>query len=91
MANNLAVRLKAEQKYMELQSKAKVSRALNSRAAPSQQYLPGDLISKFSTKDSRPLAIVLLMNWLMSHAFALADGLVQPESFQLRHGFLKMV
>ncbi len=56
MANNLAIRLKAEQKYLELQSKAKISRALNTRAPPSQRFLPGDLIyyKRFKVPSDRP-------------------------------------
>ena len=44
MSLNLRMRQKAESLYKELQAKAKISRALNSRIQKSSQFLPGDLI-----------------------------------------------
>ena len=44
MHSNLNLRLRAEQRYRELQAKAKVSRALNSKVQRSTQFLPGDLV-----------------------------------------------
>ena len=44
MHGNLNLRLRAEQRYRELQAKAKVSRALNSKVQRSTQFLPGDLV-----------------------------------------------
>ena len=43
-SSNLRMRQKAESLYKELQAKAKISRALNSRVQKSSQFLPGDLV-----------------------------------------------
>ena len=44
MSQNLELRLRAEKKYLELQAKAKISRALNSKTKISSRFLPGDLV-----------------------------------------------
>lgn len=44
MSSNLRMRQKAESLYKELQAKAKISRALNSKVQKSSQFLPGDLV-----------------------------------------------
>ena len=44
MSDNLQLRLRAENRYRELQSKAKISRALNSKVQKTTQFLPGDLV-----------------------------------------------
>ena len=44
MSQNLQMRLKAESLYKEMQAKAKISRALNSKVQRSSQFLPGDLV-----------------------------------------------
>lgn len=47
MSENLQLRLRAEKRYLELQaraSRAKISRALNSKGKPSVRFLPGDLV-----------------------------------------------
>ena len=56
MAENLALRLRAEKRYLELNAKAKISRAINSRAKPSTRYLPGDLVyyKRYKTPSDLP-------------------------------------
>ena len=44
MEKNLALRLKAEKTYLELQAKAEISRAINSRTKPSVHFVSGDLV-----------------------------------------------
>ena len=41
---NLSLRLKAEKMYLELQAKAKLSRAANSRTKPALNFVPGNLV-----------------------------------------------
>ena len=45
MSENLQLRLRAQKAYLELQARAKISRAFNTRSTPSERFLPGDLVS----------------------------------------------
>ena len=53
---SLQVRLRAESRYRELQAKARISRALNSKVQRSSQFLPGDLIyyKRYKTPADNP-------------------------------------
>jgi hypothetical protein len=61
MYKNFQARLRAESRYGELQAQARISRALNSKAQRSNQFLPGDLVyyRRFKTPADTPAHALL--------------------------------
>ena len=53
MAETLRLRLDAEHLHSKLSAAAKISRAMNSRAKPTKQFLPGDLVYYLRHKPPR--------------------------------------
>ena len=56
MVQNLALRQQAERTYSVMRAKAKISRALNTRAVPSTVFVPGDLVyyQRYKVPADRP-------------------------------------